>query len=255
MRIAVLADIHGNLPALQAVLAELDRDPVDAIALAGDVVPGPLPAECLAALRGRPEPLHWVTGNGERDVVAAFDDAGDEGDPQAAAARHSAAALTAADRDWLAGWPPIVTLGSVCVCHGSPRDVDEVLTRDTPADVLREAVSGVDAALVVGGHTHQQMTRPLGHGPDYANAGSIGQPYEGVAAAFWMIVDGARPEPRRTDYDVAAAIERLRAGGYPDFDGYVEDALGPFADPAWVAAYFEHEAGRGSDPGPPRRLN
>jgi predicted phosphodiesterase len=195
--------------------------------------------------------MHWVTGNGERDVVAMFDRAAaGAGD----AARHNAAAITRADRDTLAAWPPTVTLGPLCVCHGSPRDVDEILTRDTPPAILHEAVAGIDASLVVGGHTHQQMIRPLPGGPDYANAGSIGMPYEGVAAAFWMLVDGAAPQPRRTDYDVEAAIERMRTGGYPGLDDLLEGALGPLVDPGWVSAYFEHGAGRGPDPGPERYI-
>jgi predicted phosphodiesterase len=73
MRIAVLADVHGNLPALRAVLAQLDGEPVDAIVVAGDVVGGPLPRETLEALAARPEAVHWVAGNAERETVAGFD--------------------------------------------------------------------------------------------------------------------------------------------------------------------------------------
>ena len=72
MRIAVLADVHGNAPALRAVLAELDRDPVDAIVVAGDVVGGPLIGPSLELLAARPEPVAWVAGNCEREAVAAL---------------------------------------------------------------------------------------------------------------------------------------------------------------------------------------
>ncbi len=75
MRIAVLADIHGNLPALRAVLAEIDREPVDALVVAGDVVGGPLVRQSLTRLDARAEPAHWLRGNSEREAVAVYDGA------------------------------------------------------------------------------------------------------------------------------------------------------------------------------------
>jgi predicted phosphodiesterase len=250
VRIAVLADIHGNLPALEAVLAELDGESCDALVVAGDLVPGPFPAECLAALRARPEPIHWVKGNGEREVVAAID-----GDDAPESAHHSAAALSRADRDGLDGWPIALALDGVCFCHGSPRTEDEVITRATPEPVLREMLAEVHERLVIGGHTHQQMVRAmLGSGSpcaDYANAGSVGRPYEGEPAAFWMVVQDGEPELRRTAYDVDAAVARIRASGDPGADDALEGSITDLASPEWVTAFFEHGAGRGDDPGPP----
>ncbi len=251
MRIAVLADVHGNLPALEAVLAELDAEPVDAIVSAGDLAPGPLPAQCLAALRGRPEPVHWVSGNGERDIVAFLDGEADGEDPRALTRRHAAHALGAGERDVLAAWPPSLLIDGVCVCHGTPDSVDEVITRATPEARLRELLRGAAAPLVVGGHTHQQMVRALDGAPDYANAGSVGRPFEGDPAAYWMLVDSGRPEPRRTDYDVGAWVARVRASDFPTPDDCLEAAFEPLYAPAWVAAFFEHSVGRGPDPGPP----
>ena len=72
MRIAVLADIHGNLPALRSVLGEMDREPIDAIVVPGDVVGGPMVAEVLELIDGRREPAHWVSGNGERERNSSF---------------------------------------------------------------------------------------------------------------------------------------------------------------------------------------
>src|SRR6478735_3404267 len=137
MRIAALYDIHGNLPALDAVLAEVDLLDVDAIVVGGDVVPGPMMAETVARLRDLGDRAHFVMGNGDREVVDAFD-AG----PEAADAEESrfspftawaAARLDRADRDFLAGFSPVVRLevddlGPTLFCHGSPRSDTEMIT-------------------------------------------------------------------------------------------------------------------------------
>jgi predicted phosphodiesterase len=113
MRIGVLADIHGNLPALRAVLVELDREPADAIVVAGDAVAGPLVCECLELLRDRPEPVHWISGNSERETVNAYDGTPQADDPDSPAARAARWSAQGLDRDWrdrLASWPIAVEL-------------------------------------------------------------------------------------------------------------------------------------------------
>jgi predicted phosphodiesterase len=252
VRFAVLADIHGNLPALRAVLDEVSREAVEVVVVAGDTVGGPLVVESLELLRGRVSTVHWVAGNSEREAVAAYDGAAVSDDPPGWAAAWSAQAMGPAWRDELGSWPISVVVDGVCVCHGSPRRDDEILTRVTPEDVIFDAVQGVGERLIVGGHTHQQFVRRLSDGRTFANAGSVGLPYEGRAAAFWMVVEDGEPSLRATEYDVTAALEELRASGYPSFDDHVDGSLVAFADPAWVAAFFEHTAGRGLDPGPPR---
>jgi putative phosphoesterase len=254
VRIAVLADIHGNLPALSAVLAELDRDPVDAIVVAGDIVGGPLVAEVLETVAARREPVDWISGNAEREAVAAYDGAATSGDPAGRAAAWSADALTKEWRDQLASWPIALSLDGVLFCHGSPRRDDEILTRKTPPDILSEALDETAESLVVGGHTHQQLIRSVRAGLMYANAGSVGMPYEGRPGAFWMTVTGGSPELRETGYDVPAALEELGASGCPGLEEQVGESLVNPVDPDWVSAFFEHGAGRGEDPGdPPRR--
>jgi putative phosphoesterase len=249
VRIAVLADVHGNLPALRAVLAELDRDPVDAIVVAGDVVAGPLVAESLETLRDRPEPTHWISGNSEREAVAAYDGAPVGDDPAGRASAWSARALDRAWRAELGSWPITMALDRVRFCHGSPRSDEEIITRITPDEVLLNALSGVDEGLVVGGHTHQQFVRQVRDGLTYANAGSIGLPYEGRPGAFWMIVADRAPEFRETAYDIGA-VQELRTPGF-DFDDQLGPTLLDPVDPDWVSAFFEHMAGRGEDPGEP----
>ena len=251
MRVAVLADIHGNLPALRAVLAELDAVPVDSLVVAGDVVGGPCPREVLELLARRPEPVVWISGNAEREAIAAWDGAPTEDDEAGRAAAWSAGALDRRWRDELATWPITVALDGVRYCHGSPRRDDEVLTTMTPDEALAEALGDVDETVVVGGHTHQQFIRTMAGAPTCVNAGSVGIPYEGRPGAFWLIMDGVAPRLRETPYDVAAAVEELRASAFPGAEDLVRESLLEPVDPDWVAAFFEHGAGRRPDPGPP----
>jgi putative phosphoesterase len=255
VRIAVLADIHGNLPALRAVLDELDREPVDAIVVAGDVVGGPLVRETLELLAARREPTRWVRGNCEREAVAVYDGAPVSADPAGRAAAWSAQALDSRWRDELAAWPISLGLDDVRFCHGSPRRDDEILTRATPDDVLTEALADVAEPLIVGGHTHQQMVRNVRGAVTYANAGSVGMPYEGRPAAFWMIVEDGAPAMRETTYDLSEAVQELRASGFADVEEQLGSSLLDPTDPDWVAAFFEHGAGRGEDPGEPRNAS
>ena len=252
VRIAVLADVHGNLPALKTVLAELDREPVDAIVVAGDVVAGPLVRESLELLAARSEPTTWISGNSEREALAAYDGEPTADDAPGRAAAWSARALDDRWRAEIGSWPISAAVDGVRFCHGSPRRDDEILTRATPDEVLAEALSGVSERLVVGGHTHQQIVRGLPGGPAYANAGSIGLPYEGRAGAFWMTVDGGIPEPRQSAYDLDAAVAELAVPGLEFGDQLDGTVLAPY-DPEWVTALFEHMAGRGEPPGDPRR--
>ena len=251
MRVAVLADIHGNLPALRAVLADVDREQADALVVAGDVVGGAYPREVLNLLAARPERLVWISGNAEREAVAAWDGAPTADDEPGRAAAWSASVLDRAWRDELGSWPISVTADGVKYCHGSPRRDDEVLTRATPDAVLVEVLGDVSDRIVVGGHTHQQVIRNLTGAPMYVNAGSVGMPYEGRPGAFWLVVDDGQPRLRETGYDIAAAAAELRASGFGDVEGQLAESLLEPVDAEWVAAFFEHAAGRGPDPGSP----
>lgn len=247
----MLADIHGNLPALRAVLAEIDRDPVEAIVVAGDVVGGPLVRETLELLDGRDEPTHWIRGNSEREAVAAYDGAQVSDDAPGRAATWSAKALDRRWRDELNSWPISLALDDVRFCHGSPRRDDEILTRATPDEALVEALSGVHERLTVGGHTHQQVVRRLPGGATYANAGSVGMPYEGRPGAFWMVIDRGVASPRDTGYELDAAAQELRASGFAGVGEQLRESLLEPIDPGWVAAFFEYSASRGEAPGDP----
>ena len=228
MRVAALCDVHGNLPALEAVLAELPSLDVDLIVCGGDVVAGPFPAECLERLRSAD--AAFVRGNADRES------------PRAPAGTWEwiASQLDADALEFLGRLPLTVSLGGVLYCHGSPRDDDEILTRVSPDERFRAALAGVEERVVVGGHTHVQFEREV-DGIRFVNAGSVGVPYEGRRGAFWALVDGEAVELRQTPYAVEAAVALIRASGYPSAEQMAGWLLEP-EDPDEVSAYFESVA-------------
>jgi predicted phosphodiesterase len=251
MRIAALCDIHGNLPALDAVLAEVESIGPDAIVIGGDVAPGALQPETVDRLRGLGERARFVTGNGDREVVAAFD-AGlrpeDAVDEFARMTAWAARQLDRAQRDFLAGFQPVVSLeadvlGPVLFCHGSPRSDTEIITAVTPPERLEPMLAGVAEELVVCGHTHHQFVLELG-GRRVVNAGAVGMPYEGEAGAFWLLL-GPDIDLRRTAYDVDAALDAMRASGAPGIDAIVRESLIDPIAAADVARFFEDRATAG----------
>jgi predicted phosphodiesterase len=235
-RVAALYDVHGNLPALEAVLGEIDAEPVDAVVCGGDVLFGPYQSECMALLKARG--ARFLAGNCEREVLAGGDDTN----------AWMLGQLTESDRQLIAGWPDRVELdvdglGRVLFCHASPRGDEDLLTFLTPPEVVAEALAGVDADVVVVGHTHQQIDLRSGR-VRLVNAGSVGMPYEGRAGAFWLLL-GQDVELRATEYDISAGVERLRASGMPGLDDLLPESLLEPARREEVAAYFERRAGRG----------
>jgi predicted phosphodiesterase len=249
MRIAALYDIHGNLPALDAVLAEVELIDPDAIVVGGDVAAGAMPAETIERLRGLDERARFVMGNADRELVDAFDagarmeDAGEEWQRLTA---WDASRLDRAQRDFLASFRPTVSLeadglGPSLFCHGSPRSDTERITAVTPPARLAPMLEAVAEPVVVCGHTHHQFELAA-RGRRVVNAGSVGMPYQGAAAAFWLLL-GPDVELRRTDYDVDAALDAMRATGAPGIDAAMHESLvDPIAAEA-VARFFEDGAG------------
>jgi predicted phosphodiesterase len=228
MRVAVLADVHGNLTALEAVLAEVEAEGFDLVVSGGDVVAGPQPKACLDRLAALGDRIRWVMGNADREVVEAFDGtlAEDPDDVVARAAHFAAARLSRADRDRLASFAPTVAVPGALVCHGTPASDTAIVTSRTAPAVLAAAVRGVDAPVVVGGHVHFQFLQRSG-ATAWVNAGSVGMPYEGAPGAYWLALpEREPPDLRRTPYDVAAAERAVRASGYPDADDVVAAITG-----------------------------
>jgi len=219
MRVAALYDIHGNLPALEAVLEEVRDAGVDEVVVGGDVVPGPMPRQSISTLLELSTPVRFIHGNGERDLLAL--QAGEElgrVPPQVQdSLRWVLDELPAEHLSQLAAWPltlrmTLPTLGDVVFCHATPRDDNELFTRLTPDHRLRPIFEAANAALVICGHTHMQFDRGIG-GVRVVNAGSVGMPF-GEPGAYWALL-GPGVELRRTLYDLDAAAERIRRTGYP----------------------------------------
>jgi putative phosphoesterase len=240
VRVAALYDIHGNAPALEAVLAEVEEADVDCVVVGGDVLLGPLPGETLALLEARAD-LRWIRGNTDRHVL----EPGAGGDVWAARARWVHDELTAEERDRIAAWPQTIVLdvdvlGPTLFCHGSPRSDEEIVTRATPEGRLREILADVSEPVVVLGHTHVQFDRTLDEWR-VVNAGSVGMPYEGATGAYWVVL-GPEVDLRRTGYDVEAAAARIRASGYPDADAHAAEYVLASTDPDEATTHFERLA-------------
>jgi len=222
MRIAALYDIHGNLPALDAVLAEVREAAIDLVVIGGDVVPGAMPHESLAALAALSASgvrLQAIGGNGDRVVLDARRgvDAPEVPPPFRDVTRWNAAQLTEEDVAWMAEWPATVmvghgTLGRLLFCHATPRSDTELFTHRTAEARIAPAFDGVDAPLVVCGHTHMPFDRTVA-GRRVVNAGSVGMPF-GRTGADWLLIDESI-EFRHTPYDLDAAAARIRATAYP----------------------------------------
>ena len=248
MRIAALYDIHGNLPALDAVLAEVEVIAPDAIVIGGDVAPGGMPAETIDRLRDLGERARFVMGNGDRELVEAFDEGTrveDVEDEFRRLTAWGASRLDRAQRDFLASFAPVVSLeadglGPVLFCHGSPRSDTEMITALTPPERLEPMLAEVAEPVVVCGHTHHQFELAAG-GRRVINAGAVGMPYQGAAAAFWLLL-GPDVELRRTDYDVEGALETMRAAGAPGIDEAMRESLVDPIDAETVARFFEDRA-------------
>src|ERR1700691_5128127 len=215
MRVAVLADIHANLPALEAVLDEPDVVAADAVVLLGDIALGPMPAQTLDRLAELGDRAVWLHGNCEREMVTAFD-GGEVPGPNGADAAASAGLIGRNHRDLLDGLPLTVTLdidglGPTLFCHATPRRDDEMVLVDSPPDRWAAVLDGVTAGTVVLGHTHMQFDR-LAAGHRVINAGSVGMPY-GSPGACWALL-GPAVQLRQTRYDPAEAARRIAASGY-----------------------------------------
>jgi putative phosphoesterase len=211
VRVAALYDIHGNLPALEAVLDEVQAD---LVVVGGDVAPGPLVDACFERLEALDVPVRWVMGNGDREELSGVR---------------------------LGRFEPTVEVDGVLYCHGSPRSDEEIITQITPPERLAPMLEGVAAQLVVCGHTHHQFELAY-EGRRLVNAGSVGLPYQGDAAAFWLML-GPEVEFRRTAYDTSKAVELFEA--VPEL---ADSVLASLVEPISAQEIAEHFEQRATNP-------
>jgi predicted phosphodiesterase len=224
-RVAVLADIHGNLPALEATLAEAEAGGAEAFVLLGDIALGPMPGPTLDLLASLGDRAIWVHGNCERELVTAFDGGTIPG-PNGEAAAASARLIGRDHRGLLDGLPLTVTLdiaglGPVLFCHATPRRDDEMILVDSPPERWSAVLEAVTEPVVVCGHTHMQFDR-LAAGRRVANSGSVGMPY-GSPGACWALLGPGGVTLRQTPYDPADAARRIAASGYRGADQWAAE--------------------------------
>lgn len=190
--VAALYDIHGNLAALEAVLAEVPDDA--AIVVGGDICAGgEQPSETLERLRGLGDRVRWVRGNSDRELSP-----GEAGLAPQEVVEAARSRLNEEEIAFLHQLPPTVRVGDVLYCHASPRNDVDIFTERTPEERIAFLFEGLDVATVVCGHTHTQYERTVA-GVRVVNAGSVGMAYEEEPGAYWLL-DLVH---RRTLYDGA----------------------------------------------------
>ena len=214
--LGILYDVHGNLSALEAVLAEAEHEGVDEWLLGGDYsVFGPWPLETLERLRGL-ENATWLRGNGERWLVdPPMDLPAEQSEFIFAALASAIARLPASDIDQLIGLPTLLDREDAFYCHGSPlSDVDSF--RPASDDGDERLLAGVKERQVVFGHSHFQFRRAGPAETDLVNPGSVGMPLDGdTRGAYALRRDDGEFELRRVEYDVERAAAAWRDRGPP----------------------------------------
>jgi predicted phosphodiesterase len=248
--VAVLSDIHGVLPVLEAVLDEPEVAEADLIVVTGDHAAGPQPVAVLDRLLDLGDRVLLVRGNADRELVAlAQGKESTVGEPYEIDL-WAAQQLSAEHVALLADLPHPVTLdvegfGPVVFCHGTPRDDDEVVLVDTRLERWAEVFAELPDAVqtVVCGHTHMPFTRLVDRRL-VVNPGSIGMPY-GRAGGHWALLRGGGITLRRTNLDIDAAIARVVAeSDYPDRQAWADDYLRATSSDATALTSFAPRDGR-----------
>ncbi|HEX2302011.1 MAG TPA: metallophosphoesterase family protein [Gaiella sp.] len=237
MRVAALYDVHGILPALEAVLADPRCAAADVIVCGGDLVAGPLPMECLERLEadGR---VRFLEGNGDRETVSPPAES-----PLAEIGRWAADRLGPTRLERVAAWPATVELevpglGRVLFCHATPSSDTDILTSATPEPDVAAELEGLDADVVVCGHTHVQYDRRIGR-TRLVNVGSVGMPYEGAPDARWALLGDGEVALVSTSYDAEAALSALRETEFPMLEEWYGSVVRAEVTAEQATAIFE----------------
>jgi predicted phosphodiesterase len=227
MPIAALADIHGNVQALDAVLTDPRLASAERIVVLGDVVAGTFPAETFDRLVALGDRVRLVRGNADRIVLEA-----DMKESQWVRDRLGPSRLAS-----VATWPSsfgieVVHLGAVRCCHSTPMDDEEILTRLTPEAEFASVLKGTAEPTILGGHTHVQFDRNVRRWR-YVNVGSVGRPCEGTPGAYWALL-GPDVELLHTEYDVHAAAAAVLDSGQPSAERVADLLLHPPTADEWT---------------------
>jgi putative phosphoesterase len=227
-RVAVITDVHANLPALQAALRRIDELGVDATYCGGDLVGyGPHPNEVCALIAERAIPT--IYGNYDYAIARDLEDCGcayitpHDRELGQRSVDWTLAHTDQAAKDYMRQLPFDLRFAvgetSVHLVHGSPRKVNEYLFEDKPARLYERLAAAEDAEVLVFGHTHKPWIHEYG-GVRFVNCGSVGKPKDGDARAAFAVLQGTRDglevHIERVEYDAAAVARELAAAGLPD---------------------------------------
>jgi len=237
MRVALISDIHGNMLALEAVLAELEREAPDRIICLGDVAAGPQASEAIERVRALGCPV--LLGNWDAWFLDGMPNDERELEPKLAEiGQWWADGVSGEDRSYIESFIPTLQVdlgdGASMFCfHGSPSSFNDIILSTTSEATLERMLEGVEAAVFAGGHTHVQMLRRL-RSAIVVNPGSVGLPFrrwrpEVICVAPWAeygLVSSENGrlnvELRRTTYDVDALLRLSAKSGMPHADWWVD---------------------------------
>jgi putative phosphoesterase len=240
-RVAVISDVHGNVPALSAVLDAIEESNVDLVVSCGDLTWGAEPSRTASLVAGLGERVILVRGNACRALLELAH--GERGPGRGIDAwmleHHSPEAVALLERSVFSTVLELETLGPVRFCHGSPRKDTETVTPGTPEARLRALTATITEKVLVTGHTHLQFDREVG-GIRSINAGSVGLPYHlgEPGTAYWATLGADGVRLRRTRFDLEAAVRAYHDSGHPMADRLEEMLTRPPA-PDEIVAHAE----------------
>ena len=214
LRVAALYDVHGNLPALEAVLADAERRCVGVVVFGGDLIWGPWPRECLELALSLGDRARFVLGNTDRFALTATDES----------SSWVRERLSDEQRELVCTWPLTLELDGVLYCHATPRSDEEIVLPVSPEERWTDVLDGVEERVVVCGHTHVQFDE-VHAGRRVVNPGSVGNATD-RATACWALI-GPEIELRTTDYDTVATAAAMRATGFPRTD-FADELIEPW---------------------------
>jgi putative phosphoesterase len=227
MRIGIISDIHGNLPALEVVLRDIKARRLDAVYCLGDLVGyAPFPNEVIERIRAEGVPT--IVGNYDDGVGFDRDECGcayrdpierQLGDQSFA---WTKAYVTAENKAFLRTLVKEIRFEGdgkrLLLVHGSPRKINEYLFEDRPVSSFQRLAASSDADIIVFGHTHRPYTK-LVDGVLFVNAGSVGKPKDGDWRACYALIEPTAVQPVtfvRLEYDVSTVAAAIRASELPD---------------------------------------
>jgi len=229
MRIAAIYDIHGNFPALQAVVAEISKASIDLILVGGDVIAGPMPVETLQLLEktSKKIPMQFIHGNAESELIRFVNGKDINGlTKNSEAITHwLAKELNSEQIEFISTWAKIRQLKldngkEILFCHATPDNDIDIFTQLSLESELIPVFKNLKASIVICGHTHMQFDREIAN-IRVINAGSVGMPF-GHTGADWLIIDN-EISFMHSDYNLEKAAISIRKTNYPQADQFANN--------------------------------